>query len=330
MSHTGHILVGDNDNGLTFCRGILALSGRAVDAAAEAGLGNIDDTWKKARQQRDGDHYHVTLMTKADVQRCADELRSGGDNAVLTDMLKAVDCHLEPPESTDSAAIAQCIATLVAKSPGGLSSWIDIGEGRAKDGTDEAAFRVLLWPAATAVRQAFNLPPQDFHISLGFCKHDVHAKSKGISSLCSGAPIPSSLPGLLDQASSLLEARQGIDINAEGIESLAEGALLGASAIDDKEQEAAALRILCTLHGKMKQPDKVLTVAERLLEIDPRDEVGTKSRAFAMFMMGDYEKAWPALAQVREQLHARQDADSEVEEAKIRQAEAVCQRKLKR
>ena len=41
------------------------------------------------------------------------------------------------------------------------------GEGRAKDGTDEAVFRVLLWPAGAAMRRTLGLPQQDFHISLG-------------------------------------------------------------------------------------------------------------------------------------------------------------------
>ena len=49
------------------------------------------------------------------------------------------------------------------------------------------------------------LPTQDFHISLGFSKHDVHGKSKGIGSLVTGAPSAVSVPQLTTEATRLLE-----------------------------------------------------------------------------------------------------------------------------
>ena len=46
--------------------------------------------------------------------------------------------------------------------------WVDVGTGSCKDATGEASFRVVLWPAAAAWRERLELPPKDFHITLGF------------------------------------------------------------------------------------------------------------------------------------------------------------------
>jgi len=46
-----------------------------------------------------------------------------------------------------------------------------VGTGSCKDATGEASFRVVLWPAAAAWRERLELPPKDFHITLGF--HDA-------------------------------------------------------------------------------------------------------------------------------------------------------------
>ena len=43
-----------------------------------------------------------------------------------------------------------------------------MGTGRCKDAGGEAAFRVVLWPAAARWREILELPPKDFHITLGF------------------------------------------------------------------------------------------------------------------------------------------------------------------
>ena len=49
--------------------------------------------------------------------------------------------------------------------------WVDVGTGSCKDATGEASFRVVLWPAAAAWWERLELPPKDFHITLGF--HDA-------------------------------------------------------------------------------------------------------------------------------------------------------------
>ena len=54
-----------------------------------------------------------------------------------------------------------------------FEDWIDVGTGSCKDGNGEASFRVVLWPAAAALRQQLKLPQKDFHITLGFQDSDT-------------------------------------------------------------------------------------------------------------------------------------------------------------
>ena len=44
-------------------------------------------------------------------------------------------------------------------------------------------FRVLDWPAASAVRKRLGAPNQDFHISVGYKSTDIHGVRKDASTL---------------------------------------------------------------------------------------------------------------------------------------------------
>lgn len=323
-------LLGDDENRISFCRGIVALSGNKVDQTALAGLEDVDPAWQLKRRQRDGDHFHATFLTKADLQTLAENLRDGDRD--INEILQAAGVPL--PDSNDSAGLARAAVAMLAARPGSFM-WIDLGAGRAKDDGSEAAFRVLLWPAGAAVRRMLGLAPQDFHISLGFQKNDVHGKSKGLSSLVAGAPDATSIPRLLAEAAKLLEqegdgaAKSSVD--AEAVEQLAEAALLGAEAQGNEEGEAGALRMLCALlfvRGG-KRADDVLPCAERLLELEPQDELGIRSRAFSLLMLSRFEEALPALELAQIQLDKVPAGKRAAEETRLKQALAFCKKKLR-
>lgn len=58
-----------------------------------------------------------------------------------------------------------------------------VGMGRAFEGQFEAAFVVLSSLEASRLRKHYNLPPRDFHITVGFDPKDIHHKHKDRSSL---------------------------------------------------------------------------------------------------------------------------------------------------
>lgn len=58
-----------------------------------------------------------------------------------------------------------------------------LGLGRVAHEDTVAVFVVLEWPAANALRVSLGLPPQDFHVTLGFSRTDVHGVRKDKSTL---------------------------------------------------------------------------------------------------------------------------------------------------
>lgn len=270
-----------------YFRGVAALCGAAVDQVAQAGLASVPEEWQAQRRRRDGDAgFHVTFLTKGDLQAVATGLREGSLQLPKGQAL---------PNTADLASVAELASRLVAAQPCAFL-WVDAGEGRCRDEQGEAAFRVVFWPAGAAARRMLALEPQDFHISLGFRGHDVHGRSKGHSSLLGGVPAAAAVPRLAAAARQLLETTPGREADSQGVEGLCDAALLGARAAGDAQAEQAALRALCLLCGRFARHQECLQHAGQLLELCAEDEVACRSRAFSLMALQRYSEAWPALA----------------------------------
>mmetsp|Transcript_110266 Transcript_110266/g.212512 ORF Transcript_110266/g.212512 Transcript_110266/m.212512 type:complete len:1400 (+) Transcript_110266:87-4286(+) len=307
---------------LSYLRGIVVLCGRAVDETATRGMTAVPDAWQAKRRARDGDAFHVTLFTKADLQMAADRLRDPESDVVA--YLQARGLALPDPD--DHHSVAQ---SLVDAHPCPLS-WVDVGTGRARDDGAEASFRVLLWPAGAAARRVLGLPPQDFHITLGFLNHDVHGKCKGLDSLVAGSPDASAVHALGAEAMRLFEAGTARDTDVEGVNQLADAAWRGATAHGDLEGEAAALRVLCLLNGRLKQSQQVLDYSQRLLELDADDEVACRSQAFSLVQLGKYEEALRALERAQRLLHKLAPEQGKIVQASFKKCTELCHRHLRK
>ena len=254
----------------------------------------MPDSWVQQRQNRDGSHSHMTLLSKVDLQLLAQNVEQkiwpGG---VL-------------PSATDMSGIAAAVVALLGKARFAWD-WVDVGTGTCKDASGEATFRVVLWPAATCLREKLGLPPKDFHITLGFQGNDVHSKSKGLTSIA--APERTCLPRLL------------------AIPDLLETALDGAAFYGDEEQEIKALRELCVWCGRRKQPQQVLAYAERLLQLR-NDATAQRSCAFALVMLSRWEEALKALKTAEQRLDEVAEELREVEAKRVTQAMQHCRKKL--
>lgn len=312
----------NEESQLLYLRGIVVLCGRAVDETAAAGLDAVPDAWQAKRQERDGDAFHVTLFTKADLQVAADRLRDPESDLVAYLQAKGVAL----PDPDDHCSVAQ---SLLNAHPCPLS-WVDVGTGRASEDGAEATFRVLLWPAGAAARKAAGLAPQDFHITLGFQKHDVHGKCKGLDSLVAGSPDASAVRTLGGEAMQLFEAGSARDTDIEGVQQLADAAWRGATAHDDLEGEAAALRVLCLLNGRLKKPDQVLEYSQQLLELDADDEVACRGIAFSLVQLGKYREALKALERVHKILPKLAPEQRKTVEARIKDCTELCHRHLRK
>lgn len=277
---------------VTFCRGVVAVSGERVEQASRRGLAAVPDSWVQQRQNRDGQHSHMTLLSKVDLQLLAQNVEKIWPGDVLP--------------SADMSGIAAAVVALLDKASYAWD-WVDVGTGTCKDTSGEATFRVVLWPAARGLREKLGLPPKDFHITLGFQGNDVHSKSKGLTSIA--APERECLPRLL------------------AIPDLLETALDGAEFYGDEELEIEALRELCMLCGRRKQPQQLLAYAERLLQLR-NDATAQRSCAFALVMLGRWKEALKALKMAELRLDEVSEELRELEAKRVTQAIQHCRKKL--
>mmetsp|Transcript_49977 Transcript_49977/g.140044 ORF Transcript_49977/g.140044 Transcript_49977/m.140044 type:complete len:1427 (-) Transcript_49977:87-4367(-) len=316
------VLAGDAAVSLKLFRGVLALCGAEVDrtAAAALVLGAVPEAWQASRRARDGGAgFHITFLTKPDLQAIACQLR--GDDAPA--WLEEVQDEVEAPNPDEPSSIARAAATLVATQPGSLS-WIPLGEGHAQEDAAEAAFVVVAWPAGAAARRKLGLAPHDFHISLGFSCHDVHGRGKGVASLVGGAVAAAAVPRLATLARQLVDEHEAISARE-----LAEVALLGASTCGDVVGESSALEALCLAAGLQKAWGLVLDSAERLLDLDAENEIALRSYAFALFMTRRYKAAYPALERAQRRLTAIADYEErQVVGERLRKCLHICRTKL--
>eukprot|EP00405_Crypthecodinium_cohnii_P010526 CAMPEP_0206430020 /NCGR_PEP_ID=MMETSP0324_2-20121206/6574_1 /ASSEMBLY_ACC=CAM_ASM_000836 /TAXON_ID=2866 /ORGANISM="Crypthecodinium cohnii, Strain Seligo" /LENGTH=1105 /DNA_ID=CAMNT_0053895785 /DNA_START=60 /DNA_END=3378 /DNA_ORIENTATION=+ len=270
------------DFDLCYSRGIVTIAGSAVDATATAGLPSVPSDWQSARQKRDGDHFHITFLNKADLQLIAEGIQKGS-LPVLT-----------PTDPTEIASVATAIIQHMKSLPGALS-WVDLGEGRVSADGGEAAFRVVLWPGGTYLRRLAGLPHLDFHLTLGFLSHDVHGKCKGPSSLVAGVPAAASLPHLLKLSQTLLQAEPVQGFTDEGARITAEIALEVAREHQNQEHEQAALEVCCQLAGRAKYIEGLEEYGRDLLLIAPANPIALRSAAFAALSRSRFEAALPLL-----------------------------------
>eukprot|EP00746_Dinoflagellata_sp_MGD_P165167 gnl/MRDRNA2_/MRDRNA2_94281_c0_seq1.p1 gnl/MRDRNA2_/MRDRNA2_94281_c0~~gnl/MRDRNA2_/MRDRNA2_94281_c0_seq1.p1 ORF type:complete len:1416 (+),score=292.18 gnl/MRDRNA2_/MRDRNA2_94281_c0_seq1:81-4250(+) len=316
----------DSEDGrcrVSFIRGIVVLHGESVDEVAQKGLDRVPQDWQAKRVERDGNSFHITFLTKGDLQDVARSLRN--------DELESIHWSndLPRPDPEDYGSIVHAAVQLLRRQPACLE-WIDVGEGRARDDGGEAAFRVVLWQSGTAVRRALGLAPHDFHISLGFRGHDVHGKGKGLASLTQGAPSAPAAQQLTVLAAQLMKSESTGDCSmlVNDAADLADAALLSASAHGDLETEKLAHRLLCQIQGRLKRSEAVLAHADRLLEIDHNDECGCRFRAFALTMLGRYREALPAIERAQAMLDQVPESERMVTSEKLTKAADLCQKKM--
>lgn len=310
-----------------FCRGIVALHGTTMDAVARAALATVPEAWQRKRHARDGDSYHATLFTKGDLQTVEAALRDG--EGVLPLWPTSV-----PAPSLDDRSSVPRAAAVFLDSHLGSWLWADLGEGRAFADGCESAFRVLLWPGGVALRRALGLPPQDFHVTLGFRDGDVHGKPKGMSSLMGAAPHAAALPQLALMCRQLIvEVSESACLDEESLQELVDATLLGSEAQEDDAGvaavEADARRGACHLCGRAKEWGGVIFHAERLLQLGAEDRWGQEKRAFALVMSGRHNEALPELEQLLEWLDEEQNETKRVKAGlNIRKARNQCLKKL--
>jgi atypical dual specificity phosphatase len=109
----------------------------------------IPEQYIKNRFDRDGEHHHITLIRKNELPK---------DNS-LNDILEDL------------------------KTRKYYNEIFNVGIGKVNKQNEEVYFQIIYWPIGNEIRRELNLPPKDFHVTLGFKNNDIHNVNKGYSTL---------------------------------------------------------------------------------------------------------------------------------------------------
>ena len=213
VNHRGTIsLVGNEVNQKGFSRFvdfILQLNNRAKGKALSVDVDEINNN----RRKRDGDHYHITLISKKEVATAQKILDMDGIKKSLQNFVSE---YLS--EYTNLG-----------------KDWFSFGVGQVSNGKSQAFFDICLYPRAVALRRRLGLSAEyGFHITIGFTNADVHSKNKSFQHLINASLLKDTskyhtISELLDAAKYLLQYEINNDyysdgLNVDGINSLLKAA----------------------------------------------------------------------------------------------------------
>jgi len=115
-------------------------------------LGEEDfEIFTNNQKMRDHGHYHITVINVMDCNRLSKEMG-------MANFVKSVELAFEYP----------------------VEDLEMLGVGMASKNDNKAYFIVCSSDSLDAVRTRFNLPKQDFHVTLGFNIKDVFGVSKNV------------------------------------------------------------------------------------------------------------------------------------------------------
>ncbi|ORE10055.1 hypothetical protein BCV72DRAFT_302191 [Rhizopus microsporus var. microsporus] len=145
-----------------YTRAYISLSGHTIDFYGAKEDSFVLPQMRSMRQERDGKHYHITVINHIEVRRLTPGLIEEG----VSNRNK----HL---------TALKCIYEKVIDQFGGPEQWetpIDLGLGRriSEDNAAVSYYRVIYWPFGQSMRKYFGLDFTNFHVTSGFFPYDVH------------------------------------------------------------------------------------------------------------------------------------------------------------
>ncbi|KAL6056177.1 DNA-binding protein SMUBP-2 [Balamuthia mandrillaris] len=162
FSHTDEGLVIEETLEL---RAYLGLSGPLISATARQDQDIVSQAYRSNRERRDGRDYHITLLTKAELQLLFQQQSQGNET--------------DSSSSSFASSFSEFKTRMLDRAEQEVEDdWQDVGLGRVqasgKKDNNEVYFRVLDWPSGARFREALGLQEKDFHITVGFRHQDIH------------------------------------------------------------------------------------------------------------------------------------------------------------
>lgn len=160
-----------------FFDSFVGVGGPAVEQVCDLFTEKVPIQYRNRRVLLRGNPRHITVIRPKEVSRLPYRYK-GDKSLLLQEAFSAL---------TSSKILVHGVGSVTAYLPRS-EQVMTSQENATRSQVDakpqnEAHFVVMDWPAATAFRSRFGLPPTDFHITLGFRLKDIHDVVKNISTL---------------------------------------------------------------------------------------------------------------------------------------------------
>ncbi|OAD74182.1 hypothetical protein PHYBLDRAFT_144636 [Phycomyces blakesleeanus NRRL 1555(-)] len=134
----------------------LCLKGRKIDFIGSQDSTRLPFPYIQNRQQRDGNEFHITVISPPDCKELASKRQ------------------LPMTNKTKSDSLRQLLAEAKSQCTDFWENPIDLGPGRIVNNHSQTYFRVIHWPTGQLLRQRMGLTnPAFFHITTGFHPTDI-------------------------------------------------------------------------------------------------------------------------------------------------------------
>ena len=223
------------------------------------------------RTKRDGDHFHLTLVSKMEVDQVKDK------KSIDDLLIKArKDLKISGKISQNNHSSTSSNTSL---------HFISLGMGKANAHQSTTYFAVLLWPELLKYRRGLKLSTDDYHphITLGFHPSDVHGVNKSMSSL-----LPSTNPSNhLDDQNALqilkrFSTKHHSDIVLNALDILLDAISNGKS---EDNFKCRVLSFRMNLFGSKSRFADCLQDSLSILKMDPFNVPALASQAICMISM---------------------------------------------
>ncbi len=158
--------------------GYIGLHGKRIDecASTQEILDKVPSSYVQNRIKRDGDHNHITVLIKSDINALLEKL----PNSKYGDAFKQLKTKHANKKDRD-------VVLLLCKEVIEID-WKPLGVGKVSQldpetkEEQESYFVVVEWPSCQQFLNEFGIQ-RDFHITVGFKHKDVHGVKKDKTTL---------------------------------------------------------------------------------------------------------------------------------------------------
>eukprot|EP01084_Bolivina_argentea_P148961 260315_1 len=256
---------------VTYCQGCLMIKGSTVDNIAQQSIHTtmIPQHFIKNRTKRDGNHFHLTLLTQDEMKKVISDLSFNSKDKKIDYIISKANKDLK----------------LTSTSKKNMIHLLSFGIGKANAHKSTTYYCIILWPETLRFRRNLKLSNNTFypHITIGFAPNDLHNVNKSISTR---------LPTQNDNENSLnciqlfeIVKRYSIKKDTPIVLEILELLISELMSNHNKEMLCQILLYRTTVFGSKSQFNDCLNDSLHILKFDPFNVPALISKGIALISM---------------------------------------------